>query len=232
MAEILISDAFGAAMKKCIGHYAIRKILEIGGFEGDGSTQVLASSLATKRGDKVLVSLEDKPERFTKLVANTKNYPFIRPVQASSLSWDSFSARDFKKDVWESPFNGLRYPEKVVAEWHDEDLKQIKQIPRGYLEDSTEQWDAVLIDGGEFFGWDEFRILRTRSRCFFLDDAFHAFKCYRARVELSHDPDWRLLWADSRLRNGAAIYVHRTLSREGSPFSVVAFLHKILERKS
>jgi len=148
----------------------------------------------------------------------------------ASLGWDSFSARDFEKDVWGSSFNSLRYPKEQVAGWHAEDMARIQQLSRGFLEDSTEQWDAVLIDGGEFFGWDEFRLLRSRSRCFFLDDAFHAFKTFRARVELSQDPDWRLVWSDSRIRNGAAIFVHRTLPRVGGLLSVFSFLHEMLER--
>jgi hypothetical protein len=160
---------------------------------------------------------------------NTAGYAFVRPVQAFSLGWDSFSARDFEKDVWGSYFNGLHCPKEQVAEWHAEDLTHIKQFPRGYLEDSTEEWDAVLIDGGEFFGWDEFRLLRSRTRCFFLDDAFQAFKTFRVRMELSNDPDWRLVWADPHLRNGAAIYVHRTLPQEGGFLSMFSFLHEILE---
>jgi predicted O-methyltransferase YrrM len=99
MAEITLQDDFGAAMKNCIQGYAIQKILEIGAFDGDGSTQVLAQALAAKKGEKVLVSLEEKPERFKNLVANTRDYPFVRAVQASSLGWNSFSARDFEKDV-------------------------------------------------------------------------------------------------------------------------------------
>lgn len=161
---------------------------------------------------------------------NAAGYPFVRHVQASSLGWDSFSARDFEKDVWGSSFNGLRYPKEQVAGWYAEGMTRIQQLSCGFLEDSTEQRDAVLIKGGEFFGWDEFRLLRSRSRCFFLDDAFHAFKTFRARVELSQDPDWRLVWSDSRIRNGAAIYVHRTLPREGGLLSVFSFFHEMLER--
>jgi hypothetical protein len=58
MAEITPQDDFGVAMGKCIKRYAIRKILEIGALDGDGSTQVLAQTLATKEGDKILASLE------------------------------------------------------------------------------------------------------------------------------------------------------------------------------
>jgi len=230
MAEITGVDPFGVAIRRCVQSYPIRKVLEIGAFDGDGSTQVLARALAGK-SDKdqqpTLVSLEEKPDRFQNLVTNTAQYSFVRPVQASSLGWESFTARDFEKDVWTSPFNGLRYPKTQVASWHAEDTAKIQKIAKGFLEKSTEAWDAVLIDGGEFFGWDEFRLLRHKARCFFLDDAFHAFKTFRVRVELSQDPDWRLVWADSHLRNGAAIYVHRTLPKEGRFFSGRGFLHRM-----
>jgi hypothetical protein len=232
MAEITDRDPFGAAIAKCIHDYPIQKVLEIGAFDGDGSTQVLARALAAKKGEKVLVSLEEKPERFQNLVTNTARYTFVRPVQESSLGWNSFSARDFEKDVWNSSFNGLRYSKEQVAEWHAEDMVRIQQLSRGFLEESNEEWDAVLIDGGEFIGWDEFRLLRSHSRCFFLDDAFHAFKTFRVRVELSQDPDWRLVWADPHLRNGAAIYVHQTLPKEGRFFSWRRFLHRMFGQEN
>lgn len=219
MAEITAADPFGVAIRRCVQSYPIRKILEIGAFDGDGSTQVLARALAGKSDrdqQPALVSLEEKPDRFQNLVANTAQYPFVRPVLTSSLGWESFTARDFEKDVWASPFNGLRYPKTQVASWHAEDLAKIQKISRGFLEESTENWDAVLIDGGEFFGWDEFRLLRHKARCFFLDDAFFAFKNSRARAELSKDPSWKLFWSDPKARNGAAIFIRRDFRRECS----------------
>ena len=82
MAEITTSDSFGIAMGKCIKRYAIRKILEIGAFDGDGSTQVLAQALAAKKGEKILVSLEEKPERFHNQVATPDSS--IAPLTADS----------------------------------------------------------------------------------------------------------------------------------------------------
>ena len=148
------------------------------------------------------------------------------------MGWNSFTLRDFEKDVWSSSFNGLRYPKEQVRGWHAEDLASISQVDRGFLEDSAEAWDAVLIDGGEFFGWDEFRLLRSRTRCFFLDDAFQAFKTFRVRLELSNDPDWRLVWSDARLRNGAAIFVHRSLRRKPCFFSGLGFsINRLWQKK-
>ena len=82
MAEITTSDAFGVAMGKCIKRYSIRKILEIGAFDGDGSTQVLARALAAKKGEKVLVSLKEKLERFHNQVATLDSS--IAPLTADS----------------------------------------------------------------------------------------------------------------------------------------------------
>lgn len=80
----------------------------------------------------------------------------------------------------------------------------------GYLEANPgESYDVAMIDGSEFTGWDEYRLLRDRVRCFMLDDSFHAYKCVAARVELQNDPQWSLVWASSFVRNGAAIFVKK-----------------------
>jgi len=122
------------------------------------------------------------------------------------LGCDFFSARDFEKDVWSSPFHGLRYSKEQVAGWHAEDMVRIQQLSRGFLEDSTEDWDAVLIDGGEFVGRDEFRLLRSRSRCFFLDGAFHAFKKWNNRHIFLMDTACELVKKNLRLRNWYSIF--------------------------
>jgi hypothetical protein len=83
-------------------------------------------------------------------------------------------------------------------------------VREGYLESNAdERFDVALIDGSEFSGWDEFRLLRDRVSCVMLDDAFHAYKCVQARETLTGDPAWELAWASSYVRNGAAIFVKR-----------------------
>lgn len=224
MPEISINDPFGLSIIKCIRQFCIKKVLEIGAFNGDGSTQVLIRALESKRSEATLFTLEERPDRFEKLLVNIQGRSWIHPLLMSSIGWESFTARDFETDVWSSPYHGFRYPKEQVAIWHADDLARIRQIPSGFLEGSRHTWDAVLIDGGEFFGWDEFRLLRSCTRCFFLDDAFHAFKTFRVQKVLEEDPDWRLFWADARLRNGAAIYVHQTLPRESRFFGGFRFL--------
>jgi len=219
MPEVTLKDSFGSAIFKTITKYSISSVLEIGAFNGDGSTQVIAKALKKNGNNVSLTSLEYHPDRYKELVENTKGYPFIKTIHQSSIGTRSFTPWDFAKDVWESPYNGLKksFDEEQVRGWHQNDIELIKQISSGFLEENTESWDAVLIDGGEFCGYDEFRLVKDRTQCIMLDDAYKAFKTFRARVELSNDPNWGMEWQDPNVRNGAAIFVHNTLQKK--PFS-------------
>ncbi len=216
MPEVTLEDSFGSAIFKTITKYKIRSFVEIGAFNGDGSTQVIAKALQKKRGDVSLTSLEYDSNRFQELVLNTRQYKFVKTVNQSSIGRNSFSAWDFNRDVWNSPFNGLinSFEKEQVRGWHKNDVELIKQTPSGFLEQNTDSWDAVLIDGGEFCGYDEFRLVKPRAKCIMLDDAFKAFKTNKARVELSSDTNWKLEWYDEGVRHGAAIFVHRSLKKE------------------
>jgi hypothetical protein len=216
MPEITKNDPFGAAMRRIILNFEIYDVLEIGAFNGDGSTIVIADALNKKMetGKNVsLTSLEYDPSRFANLQKNSAHYSFVKPVNASSISKNSFSAWDFEKDVWNSPFNGLSYSKEKVRHWHASDIVLMKEIHSGYLEHERRPWDAVLIDGGEFAGYDEFLLVKDRAACLFLDDAFQAFKTNRVRQTLLKMPDWRLVWADQKIRHGAAIFVKKSLKR-------------------
>jgi hypothetical protein len=216
VAEITNRDAFGSAMRKTVLNFQIYHVLEIGAFDGDGSTTVLAEALARKQSEVSLVSLEYTSERFKNLTANAARYPFVAPMQASSIGRNSFSAWDFEADVWGTPYNGLKYPKEQVREWHRQDVAFMKGIESGYLDSvpAAGPWDAVLIDGGEFAGYDEFRLVRDRTKCLFLDDAFSAYKTNRVRQELMTSAHWRLVWEGPKVRNGGAIFVHKDLSKE------------------
>ena len=225
MAEITKNNSFGKAIQETILKYKISSFLEIGAFDGDGSTQVIAKALLKKKTQKVkLFSLEYNKERFKNLVANTRQYSFVTAINESSIGKDSFTAWDFEKDVWLSSYNGINYKKKEVKKWHEYDVEAIRNTPDGFLDASKEIWDAVLIDGGEFTGYDEYRLVKYRTKCIMLDDCYRAFKTNRARKELLLDPDWQLEWEETDRRNGAAIFIHKTLKKESFLFRGLRFL--------
>jgi len=209
MAEITMHCKFGRAVFRAVRSYSLRKILEIGSFDGDGSTQVLAVAMAPLPG-RDLTCLEMREDRFSNLLRNTSHLPWVKAVRASSIAWESFTAKDFDKDVWPG-FGDL--PKDVydrVKSWWVDDVRHIKQETQGFLEQTKNGFDAALIDGGEFSGFDEFRLLKDRVDCFFLDDVFHAFKNRRVYEVLLASTDWRAVFIDRADRNGTAIFVRKT----------------------
>lgn len=216
MPEITNRDAFGSAMRGVVLDFKIYHVLEIGAFDGDGSTIVLAEALACKKASVSLVSLEYSPARFRNLSANAASFSFVKPINASSIGKHSFTAWDFESDVWNTPYNGLKYPKEQVREWHQQDVALMQTIDAGYLDSvpAPGPWDAVLIDGGEFAGYDEFRLVKNRTKCLFLDDCFSAYKTNRVRQELAKSLEWKLIWEGPHVRNGGAIFVRNDLEKE------------------
>lgn len=207
-AEITSSDSFGQAIALTMQAFGFSSVLEIGSFDGLGSTQVFIEALKA-RPLKRLVCLETNPTRWQQLCVNTTGYSWVKPVCQSSISLASLTPKDFDNDVWQSPYNGLHYPRDEVHGWWEETQRYLACVREGYLEATSDTFDAVLIDGDEFTGYDDFRLVKDRVACIMLDDAFNAYKCHRANRELAADPAWYPLWCDSTVRNGAAIWVRR-----------------------
>ena len=66
-----------------------------------------------------------------------------------------------------------------------------------------------------------------------LDDAYKAFKTYRCRIDLSNDPDWVEIWSDANVRNGAVIFVRKTLKKTSlmERLYMGNFIYNILNNK-
>lgn len=205
-AEITRDDPFGKAIAWVMERGEFSSVLEIGSFDGLGSTQVFIESLRKVKSPR-LVCVEANPERHRELERRVAFHPWATAVCRSSISIASLTPQDFDRDVWQSPYNGLQYPREMVAEWWDETRRTLAASGRGYLESTADTFDVALIDGDEFTGYDDYRLVKDRVRCLMLDDAFYAYKCHRANRELAADPAWFPVWSDSTVRNGAAIWV-------------------------
>lgn len=205
-AEILAADRFGRAIIQTIREHAYESVLEIGSMDGLGSTQVLIEALR-HAGDPRLVCLEIDRERFRHLSWVVRNMPWVTALRQPSISLASMTPRDFDRDVWQSPYNHLKYERDLVETWWLETMDQMATGEPGYLETSDATFDVILIDGSEFTGYDDYRLAKHRCRCLMLDDVHHAYKCARAHAELASDPSWRLHWQSPHVRNGAAIWV-------------------------
>jgi len=209
MAEITIHSAFGRAMFVTIRSLRLRRILEIGSYDGDGSTQVLVKALEPAEG-KRLVCLEMREERFRNLCANTAEYSWVQAVNAPSVSIANFTNCDFDRDIW--PFYSGRDAGAyaTIRGWWEDDVRGMREFRgNGFLDLNTEKFDGVLIDGGEFSAFDEFRKLEDKAFCFFLDDVFKVFKNRKVYEHLRVNPQWICLHENRSDRNGTAIFCRR-----------------------
>ena len=206
MPEITLQDEFGRAIANAVWTFRLADVLEVGSWDGTGSTSVLIAAMSNLDIPQRLTCLEADPARHALLQRTAAPVPWVTTVCQHSISSTAYTPKSFR-DVWESPYNRLRYPEDMVRKWWDRTIATTPSTP-GYLETLCDRrFDAALIDGCEFGGYDDYRMLRERCRVLMLDDAFHAFKCTQAHDELRRDPRWSCVWSSIFVRNGASIWL-------------------------
>ena len=206
--EIDINEPFGRCIHDTVLKYQLKRNLEIGSWDGEGSTNCFVEAMKQLSGDLKLYCLEIKKERIESLARRYKDFPFVVPVWGSSLVYEDLVITDFE-DIWNSKFNkiGTCHPKATVRGWFDQDVQQIKKAKRGFLSEyKDETWDSVLIDGGEFTGYSEFLKVKDKTKFLFLDDVHNAYKCNQIHYELLDDPQWTLLHDFSEVRNGASVF--------------------------
>ena len=210
MGEITKNDEFGDAIIKTCKALNLRKVLEIGSWDGTGSTQCFIEGMKDLEGDKLLDCIEIRPDRFSQLVQNTKEYPWVYCHNTGSISYDSMIYKFFD-EIWESPFNKIPKEDRngsmqpLVKTWFEDDMNCLKQVKQGFIESSKTFYDGVLIDGSEFTGYSEYHLLRNRTNVFFLDDYSKAFKTNKVAYELVKSGEWDIVNGNKDTRNGWAI---------------------------
>ena len=201
MAEITTGDEFGRAIMQTIEALRVQSVIEVGSWDGTGSTTVVMQALANVPGRR-LACIEANPNRHAALARLTASREWVTTVCSRSVSREAMTPQSFD-DVWRSPYNRLRYPREDVERWWNE-----QPAGPGYLDTlTTETWDAALIDGCEFCGWDDYRLLSSRVRVLMLDDVFSAYKCAAADEDLRRRDEWSCIWRSAFVRNGASIWV-------------------------
>lgn len=218
-------------------------VLEIGSSSGEGSTAALVEGLSQNPARPMLFCLEASKKRFTELATRYSEVPFVRCLNASSVTADRFPSENDIEEFWVKEKTNLNhYPLDTVISWLREDIRYlnlsgvlqggIALIKESY---SINLFDLVLIDGSEFTGEAELDEV-IGARWIVLDD-INAYKNYRSYHRLSADPEYVLVAENWGLRNGYAVFRHRkahlpvhffTIVLNGMPFiyhHIDAFRH-------
>lgn len=205
--EINLNEEFGYNIFQTIIKYNLKNNIEIGSWDGEGSTRCFVEAMKLLGGDKRLLCIEIIKEKFEILKDRYKDLDFVTPLNMSSISYKSMIYKDYN-DVRISKYNKLKdmYPDYQIKSWFDRDIESLKQYKTGALDNLSKSWDSVLIDGGEFTGYSEYLILENIVNVIFLDDVHNAFKCNQIYHELLDNKNWNLLMENESIRNGYAIF--------------------------
>lgn len=194
MQEIYNDDFWLALHDTCLD---AKIILEIGGGTGDGSTTAYQD--AAKNG-AVVYSVEARADRFALL----SQKPWVKALHGSSVDASGYMSEEDVIKFWkEVPTSFSAYPLDFVKHIRNEELTLLQSIPNNVIDGLNA--DYVLIDGSPFTGQAELRKTIATARFVALDDIVD-IKNYANFQELNTSPEWKLVWQNSWLRNGAAIF--------------------------
>tara|TARA_Y100000004_G_C8860148_1_gene388677 strand:+ start:15 stop:626 length:612 start_codon:yes stop_codon:yes gene_type:complete len=138
----------------------VTNIVEIGTWNGMGSTQCVYEAI--KGSNKNFISIEADPQMYELAVKNNRSKPevsiFHGKISDEMIDIDSFGPEFF-----------IDYSIDIKKQWYKEDIFRLSSCDN-ILNHLPNKIDFLILDGGEFTSYSEYKILKPRSRFIFCDD--------------------------------------------------------------
>lgn len=177
-------------------------IVEIGTWNGCGSTKCVLAGM--KEGAN-FISIEVVEKMYKQAVVHLKGKP-VRLlhgtiIEPNDIYW--FDMEYFKdcKQVEKDHFR-LYYELEIEA------IKNAKNV----LSEIPSKIDLLILDGGEYSTYPEWRLLKPRTTTVALDDT-ELLKTKQIQQELESDPEWSTCWLSSE-RYGCSIHRRNNVRKE------------------
>lgn len=190
MGQITTDTWLGSFLKDvCNQHPQIKTVVEIGTWDGMGSTDCIIQGLSTSdKSDIKFISLETNSAMYE---VATNQWKDKLPAWASLVHGKIVEESDMDS-------TDLTNDEKT---WFVDDLRALTTCPN-VLDCIPKQIDLLLLDGGEFSTYSEFEKLKDRSSLIVLDDT-NIRKCKGIRNHVIAYPEkYRIIFDFPNVRNG------------------------------
>jgi hypothetical protein len=190
-------DSFSEWIIKLTKDTNNKNILEIGTWNGLGSTKQFVNTLRKRKDNYIFYSLEcnkDKCKNAQELYKNDENIFILNEVLWNKEPNDFYSI-----------FPEIKTSD-LYKKWNEVDLINMKKC-KLFLERENlpEIFDIVLLDGGEFTTYFEYKILKNRCKYLLLDDT-NVNKCKLIVKEIKNNKnEWEILEENKKTRNGFMI---------------------------
>lgn len=188
------SGRFSEIIKEFAKNEDYKTFLEVGTWNGMGSTKQFTDELVLRLDDYIFYSLECNVEKslYARCLYSNLTKVYILNEVLFKDEPDNFY------DIFPQCQTNETY-----KEWHRVDMENMKQCNL-FLErdDLPEVFDVVLLDGGEFTTYFEFQIIKDRCKYLLLDD-INVAKCTKIVEEIkSNSEKWKILEENTTERNG------------------------------
>lgn len=189
------NDNFSRDIEEYASNLKYKTFLEIGTWNGLGSTKAFSNGFNNRTDDYVLYSLECNKDKC---------------IDAAKLYTNNHKIHILNEVIWnEEPSNFYTiFPQcltnQTYKHWNEVDIVNMKKcnlfLNRPNL---PNVFDVILLDGGEFTTYYEFQLLKHRCKILMLDDV-NVDKCKLIVSELYSDPSWKIIKQEN-IRNGYLI---------------------------
>ena len=197
--QINLSSNFGKKLHDLAKDTLNKTFVEIGTWNGLGSTMCIYSGLKLRTDDWLFYSFETNTDKLT----FAKNYYKDTKIIFSN---DTVLQKIPEiKDI-ENILNITIQDEQL--KWLYTDNENMKKSNYFFSSNNLDKIDVLLLDGSEFYTYFEYLELRNKTKILCLDD-INSIKCNRIYNELLLDNNWKLLEEDKNDRNGYAIFIRK-----------------------
>lgn len=203
--QIQIDSDFGRAIASIASKDDVVNIVEIGTWNGLGSTICVLESIKNKNSN--FISIELIKEMYDKAKSNLKNYKTKVKllngaiINENDLGWFNIQeAKNSFTDIEKEHFN-LYYQKEIDA------IKHACNV----LHELPETIDFLILDGGEYSTYPEWMLLKNRTKILAIDDT-NILKGKKIIQDLDSDKEWECIWGyDKNYRNGCSIWRKRNV---------------------
>ena len=190
----ICNDSFSLKIRELSGILENKTFLEIGTWNGLGSTKQFVDVLKTRNDDYIFYSLECNSDK-----CNDAHNLYITEKKIIILNEVLFNIQPGNfYDIFPQCKNN-----PMFQEWHKVDMENMKKCDL-FLErdDLPELFDVILLDGGEFTTYFEFQLIKDKCKYLLLDD-INVAKCTKIVEEIKSEPTkWEIIEENKTTRNG------------------------------
>lgn len=190
--QMSLKNEVGRMLYAICGLHENRTIVEIGTWNGLGSSAIIAQGVTSGKQNAQVYGLEIFEKRVKQSERNLQKYAFFNVIHGRIVEAEDLDSSQLLEEE---------------IEWFESDLQNMStaQNVLGLL---PQQIDVLLLDGGEFSSYSEYLYLKDRCVKWLILDDVNVRKNKRVFAEAVSSGEFQLIWKSNE-RNGAAVLIRK-----------------------